>query len=249
MRTRASHPRPTQAPAEPIEGAPPARRGAARAWPADPLVVATARALRAGARPFWASRCCLHGWWRHVETDWLWFDELGQEQVFWTLLTAKWMSASLAALATTTLPAGQLLGRRAHRACRDAAGPGRSDQRAAAPDRRARIPAVSARRGVPGRAQRRAHASWQQIVLWLHRQRLRGRRIRSSTRTSGFFVFSLPLYQKVAHWLFLTLAVASVCSFVGTRGNRRDPHEAAARLRHARRTRAPARARRPCSCS
>src|SRR5215207_11490487 len=39
----------------------------------------------------------------HLETDWLWFHELGQERVFWTLLTAKWLAGSLAALATTTV--------------------------------------------------------------------------------------------------------------------------------------------------
>ena len=39
----------------------------------------------------------------HLETDWLWFHELGQEQVFWTLLTTKWLAGSLAGIATTTV--------------------------------------------------------------------------------------------------------------------------------------------------
>ncbi len=57
-----------------------------------------------------APRCCsAHlGCWpalarlfAQFETDWLWFKELGQERVFWTILASKWLAASLAGLATT----------------------------------------------------------------------------------------------------------------------------------------------------
>src|SRR5918996_3458489 len=35
------------------------------------------------------------------QTDWLWFNELGQERVFWTIQASRWLTGSLAGLATT----------------------------------------------------------------------------------------------------------------------------------------------------
>jgi uncharacterized membrane protein (UPF0182 family) len=149
----------------------------------------------------------------HVETDWLWFDELGQKQVFWTLLTAKWMSSSLAALATTTLLLANfwIVERTAPSATRLARGDPTSGRL-----RRIAVPAYLALSAAAGFLVGRnvAHASWQEIVLWLHRRDF-GVTDPLFHKDVGFFVFSLPLYQKVAHWLFLILAVALVCSFVG----------------------------------
>src|SRR3954462_1039990 len=37
-----------------------------------------------------------------VDTDWLWFHELHQERVFWTILASECVAGGLAGLATTT---------------------------------------------------------------------------------------------------------------------------------------------------
>ena len=39
----------------------------------------------------------------HLETDWLWFHELGQERVFWKLLTMRWLTGSAAGIATAII--------------------------------------------------------------------------------------------------------------------------------------------------
>jgi uncharacterized membrane protein (UPF0182 family) len=44
----------------------------------------------------------------HFETEWLWFHELGQERVFWTLLTSRWLAGGLAGLGTTAFLLGNL---------------------------------------------------------------------------------------------------------------------------------------------
>ena len=38
----------------------------------------------------------------HLETDWMWFNELGQESVFWKMLSIKWLAGSGTGMATTT---------------------------------------------------------------------------------------------------------------------------------------------------
>jgi uncharacterized protein len=147
----------------------------------------------------------------HLQTDWLWFHELGQERVFWTLLANRWLAGSFAAVGTTAFllanfwvvertapPAGQL--------------PGGGRAR-----RRLRIAVLLAYLGVSvgsgllvGR--RIVLADWQHIVLWLHRNDF-GVADPLFHKDVGFFVFSLPLYQKVAQWLFLTIAVALAFAF------------------------------------
>ena len=36
-----------------------------------------------------------------LQTDWLWFHELGQENVFWTMVANRWLAGGLAGLGTT----------------------------------------------------------------------------------------------------------------------------------------------------
>ena len=55
-------------------------------------------------------------------------------------------------------------------------------------------------------------ADWQEIVLWLHRSDF-GVTDPLFHRDVSFFVFSLPLYQKIGHWLFLTVALALASTF------------------------------------
>jgi uncharacterized membrane protein (UPF0182 family) len=149
----------------------------------------------------------------HLETDWLWFHELRQEKVFWTLLTAKWLAGSLAGIATTmVLLANFWVVARA--------APG--DERLPRGDptsirtRRTLLAfylAVAAGAGVfVGRTV--VLANWQQLLLWLHRRDF-GVVDPLFHRDVGFFVFSLPLYEKVAQWLFLTIGLALVSAVAG----------------------------------
>ena len=149
----------------------------------------------------------------HLETDWLWFDELGQEQVFWTLLTTKWLAGSLAGIATTTVLLANFWlwrGRRRRRPGSRAAIPEPCDC-----DRLllAGSLAISAAAGFfVGKSVVRV--DWQQLALWAHRQEF-GIVDPLFHKDVGFFVFSLPLYQKVSQWLFVTIAVALVAAVAG----------------------------------
>jgi uncharacterized membrane protein (UPF0182 family) len=149
----------------------------------------------------------------HLETDWLWFHELGQEKVFWTLLTTKWLAGSLAGLGTTmvlvanflvvarTAPLEERLPR---------------DDPAGVRLRRTLVATylfVSVGAGVFV-ARSVVHVNWQQLVLWFHRRDF-GVVDPLFHKDVGFFVFSLPLYEKVAQWLFLTTVVALVFSVAG----------------------------------
>jgi uncharacterized membrane protein (UPF0182 family) len=145
------------------------------------------------------------------QTEWLWFDELDQGRVFWTMLASRWLAGSLAGLATAmfllanfwiverTAPGDARLPR-AHRST--------------ARLRRILLPAylaVSVGGGlVVGRSVVRT--DWQQIILWLHRSDF-GVTDPLFHRDVGFFVFSLPLYQTIAHWLFLTVAIGLASTF------------------------------------
>jgi uncharacterized protein len=144
------------------------------------------------------------------ETEWLWFDEVGQKGVFWTIVASKWLTAGLVGLATTAFLLGNfwVVERTAPgdaRLLREHPGTARL--------RRILLPAylvLSAGAGlVVGRSV--VVANWQQVLLWLHRSDF-GVSDPLFHRDVGFFVFSLPLYQKVAHWLFLTVALTLACS-------------------------------------
>jgi uncharacterized protein len=149
----------------------------------------------------------------HLETDWLWFHELGQEKVFWTLLTTRWLAGSLAGLATTLVLVANFL----------------VVARTAPPEERLSRDdpeAVQLRRTLVGAylvvsvgaglfvARSVVRLNWQQLALWLHRRDF-GVVDPIFHKDVGFFVFSLPLYEKVAQWLLLTIAVALVCSVAG----------------------------------
>ena len=187
---------------------------------------AARRRGRAGRHPGGADRACAPRWCSarsavmaaiarlsaQFQIDRLWFEELGQERVFWTMLASRWLAGSLAAVVTTmvllanfwiverTAPAAVRLPRR---------------QVANAGLRRMLLVAylaVSTAAGViVGRSV--VIADWQQLLLWLHRRDF-GVVDPLFHRDVGFFVFSLPLYQRVADWLFLTIAVALACAVV-----------------------------------
>ena len=147
----------------------------------------------------------------HLETDWLWFHELGQERVFWRLLTAKWVEGSLVGVFTTILLLANFLivERSAPPEARLASGDPVTARR-----RRVTLAiylVVSVGAGIlVGRNV--VIGSWQEITLWLHRQDF-GVSDPLFDKDVGFFVFSLPLYQKLAQWLLVTLAVALVSAF------------------------------------
>jgi uncharacterized membrane protein (UPF0182 family) len=148
----------------------------------------------------------------HLQTDWLWFHELGQERVFWRILGGRWLAGSLAGVTTTgfLLVNFWIVERTAPV---DARLP--SAGRASARVRRALLPAYLAVSGVAGYVIGSAVVlgSWQQIVLWIHRRPF-GIVDPIFHRDIGYFVFSLPLYRQVAHWLLLTIAAALACSFL-----------------------------------
>ena len=56
-----------------------------------------------------------------------------------------------------------------------------------------------------------ADGVWQPVVLWLHRGDF-GVTDPLFHRDVGFFVFSLPLYQQIAHWLYLTILTAGAAT-------------------------------------
>jgi uncharacterized protein len=149
----------------------------------------------------------------HLETDWLWFHELGQEPVFWTVLTTKWLAGSLAGIATTTalLANFWVVTRTAPAEARLP----RSDPRTARL-RQALLAgslAMSAAAGFfVGKSVVRV--DWQQLALWAHRQEF-GIVDPLFHKDVGFFVFSFPLYQRVSQWLFVTIAVALVAAVAG----------------------------------
>ena len=145
------------------------------------------------------------------QTEWLWFNEVGQGQVFWTMVASKWLAGSLAGLGTTMflLTNFWVVERTAPR---DARLP--RNHRSTARLRRILLPsylALSVGAGlVVGHSV--VHADWQQLILWLHRSDF-GVVDPLFHRDVGFFVFSLPLYQTVAHWLFLTIAIGLASTF------------------------------------
>jgi uncharacterized membrane protein (UPF0182 family) len=142
----------------------------------------------------------------HLETEALWFHELGQDRVFWTLFASRWLAGSLAGVGTTavilvncwfaerTAPAeGRLPGGR------------RTRTRLRRVLLCAQL-AVSAGAGLAvGRTV--VLADWQHILLWLNRRDF-GVTDPLFHKDVGFFVFSLPLYENVARWLLLTTAIA-----------------------------------------
>jgi len=171
----------------------------------------------------------------HAETEWLWFHELGQQRVFWTLVASRWLAGSLAGLGTsafllanlwfaerTAPPEGQLPGDRRTRT-------------------RLRRIVLVAQLGVSAAAglavgRRVVLSDWQHILLWLHRRDF-GVTDPLFHKDVGFWVFSLPLYQQAAEWLLLTTTIALACAFAAhgaTGGIRTKPSPVSAtRAAHA----------------
>ena len=146
----------------------------------------------------------------HFQTEWMWFDELGQQRVFWTLLTSRWLVGGFVGLAT----AGILLGNTwiAERTAPE--GAGHPDASATTRLlRRIMLPAQLAVAAAAGLLVGRAvvRSDWQLVALWLHRSDF-GVTDPLFHKDVSFFVFTLPLYQRVAGWLLLTTAIAFACA-------------------------------------
>jgi len=159
----------------------------------------------------------------HFQTEWLWFHELGQERVFWTLLTRRWIAGGLAGVGTTAFLLGNLW-----IVERTAPADGRL-ARGSTGVRLRRILLIVQLAICAGVGLVVAHSTvrsdWQHIVLWLHRSDF-GVTDPLFHKDVGFFVFSLPLYQRVAEWLLLTTAVALAAAFTAhaaTGGIRTQP--------------------------
>ena len=145
------------------------------------------------------------------QTEWLWFRELGEERAFWTILGSRWLAGTLTGLATTIFLLANFW-------IVERVAPGEArlprDHRSTARLRRILLPAyllLSIGAGViVARSVVTEH--WQQILLWLHQGDF-GVTDPLFHRDVGFFVFSLPLYQALARWLFLAVAVTLACTF------------------------------------
>ena len=177
------------------------------------------------------------------ETDWLWFNELGQERVFWTILASKWLTAGLAGLGTTAfLLANFWVVERT--APRDAQLP--RGRPSTARLRRILLPAYLALSVGAGLVVGRnvAVADWQHVLLWLHRSDFGMSRsaVPSRPRLLRLLPAALPEGRPLA---VPDPRPQPRVLDRGARRNRRDPHEARAGVGHPRSPRSPARPGRP----
>jgi uncharacterized membrane protein (UPF0182 family) len=143
-----------------------------------------------------------------VHIEWLWFRELGQESVFWTILANRWLTACLAGLGTTAFLLANLW-------LAERIAPQSARASPALRRRRILLPVyllVAIGGGVLV-ASSVVAADWRHVLLWLHRSDF-GVDDPLFHRDVGFFVFSLPLYRAVAQWLLLTVAAGLACSLV-----------------------------------
>jgi len=149
----------------------------------------------------------------HLETDLLWFEELGKEQVFWKLLSMRWLAGTGAGVATATILLANfwLVARMAPLgAGLPSSVAGRGELRRAA---LWGCIGLSVGAGVVvGRGV--GLGGWQHLALWLHRQPF-GVADPLFHRDIGFFVFSLPLYRQLSEWVLVTGAVALGTTVLG----------------------------------
>jgi uncharacterized membrane protein (UPF0182 family) len=144
----------------------------------------------------------------HLEIDWLWFREVGQERVYLTLLTRRWLAAGLAGAGTATfLLANVWIAERAA-----PAGSGLKRGVRALPQMRrgmlaAQLVAACVAAFVVARSV--ADKDWEHLALWLNRSDF-GVADPLSHRDVSWFVFSLPLYRDVSRWLLTMTALALV---------------------------------------
>jgi uncharacterized membrane protein (UPF0182 family) len=140
-----------------------------------------------------------------LQTDWLWFHELGQDRVFWSLIDRRWLPGTLAGLGTAAflLFTFWIAERTAPPPEPGPAGVRRLRLR------RVLLPAYGAVAVVAGIAVASSvvEADWRHLILWAHRSDF-GVTDPVFHRDVGFFVFSLPLYRRVAGWLLLTTGLA-----------------------------------------
>jgi uncharacterized membrane protein (UPF0182 family) len=207
MRVRASHPRALRPRAAPVA------TGRGRPAPEQP----TAPGKRWWRRPRLRSTVLLGALGAvavairmaaHLETDWMWFHELGQERVFWTLVASRSVAGGVIALATIAFLLVNLWV--VERSAPDRRAPG--GPRAGRRTRTLLWALVGACIGAGVLIGRSVVLSdWQRILLWLHRSDF-GITDPLFHRDVGFFVFSLPLYRNVVHWLLLITAIALVCA-------------------------------------
>jgi uncharacterized membrane protein (UPF0182 family) len=148
----------------------------------------------------------------HLETDWLWYDELGQGRVFWRLLTLRWVAGVGAGVATTAIVLVNVW--IVARAAPSEAGLPAGDPRGRELRRIVRWGSLAIAVAAGVLVGRSAGIGWERLALWLHRQPF-GIDDPLFHRDIGFFVFSLPLYQKLVQWLLVTTAAALAISVLG----------------------------------
>jgi uncharacterized protein len=147
-----------------------------------------------------------------ARTDFLWFREVGQEQVFWTRLTGRWLFGAFAGVGTTALLlanawlAGRLAPASAERPRHDGK---LAWLRAAA---QPAYVVVSVAFGLTV-AESILSFDWQRLLLWQHRSDF-GLTDPVFGYDVGFFVFSLPLYERAATWMSVLVILALCGAFV-----------------------------------
>jgi len=146
----------------------------------------------------------------HIYTSLLWFDEVGQSQVFWTTLKWRVVAEGFFPLATTIFLLLNFAIVERNLAARPGAVAVWRPVATVWPFRTLIYPVVAIGAGFAV-SQLRPVAGWQQLLLWSHRGDF-GQTDPLFHRDVGYYVFSLPLYEHVARWLIETLVLAGALS-------------------------------------
>ena len=142
-----------------------------------------------------------------VYIDVLWYREVGQERVFWTTMTYRLLGPAVVGLGTTC--ALLLNFALVERLTRGAPPPDRQAIALVWRHRKLIYPVVAIACGIFTMDQH--GEAWRQLLLWANRSEF-GVQDPLFHRDVGFFVFSLPLYRQVTHWLLETLLLAGFTS-------------------------------------
>jgi uncharacterized protein len=136
----------------------------------------------------------------HLYTDLLWYRELGQEAAFWTTLKWKVLGHGLPGFGTACFLFANFgfveRGMAAHAPLR--------------PVRRLAYPFAAAAGGLIS-GHWRAEGDWHLLALWAGRSDF-GVTDPLFHRDVGFFVFSLPFYDRLSRWLLDALVMAAVAT-------------------------------------
>ena len=136
----------------------------------------------------------------HVYTDLLWFQETGHEAAFWTTLKWQFLGRGLPGFGTACFLLANFSAvervMQAHEPLR--------------PLRRLAYPVAAAAGGAISGVLR-ADENWQLLALWAGRTDF-GVTDPLFGRDVGFFVFSLPFYERASRWALETLAMAAVAT-------------------------------------